>query len=653
MFLCILVGATAAQAIENPALRVQSPQAQTMTIRALQSIDQNQWTIGRNTIAATKDPLAAKLYYWLEFTQKNDVTNYTRLTQFIRNNPEWPGMTGLKVKAERNMPRTISNEEVIEWFRDYPPQTANGLDRYLSALLILGREPEAQKIIRDWWSQALSTRDEQKHLYSRYGGMIDHATHRKRLDALLFSQQYSNARAIADVLGKGYPELTEARIALAADKGDVNALIDKVPTSLKNDPGLRYERLKWRRVNDYDDGAIEILRNAPAYEDMQNPAEWWRERHIIIRRLMEQKKFKAAYFLAKDHKQKEGFAYAQAEWMAGWLALRFENKPTEAYQRFEALYQNVETPISKARAAYWAGRAAEAFNNIEIAQKWYRDAARFQTVYYGQLAGAKLGIKESLPNAAPPVLSALENEQFARNELMQAALLFHKAGMEQESTRFLYAFVDHIGTPTAYLYAAQTAANLNNYADAVRISKDATNEGLFLTAQSYPVITSQLRDIQVEWALVHGLIRQESMFDLNARSPVGALGLMQLMPATAKETARKLNVSHQDSWLTLRPSHNILLGSAYLDQMLRRFDNSYPLAIAAYNAGPGRVDNWLETFGDPRKGDVDWIDWLEMMPIYETRNYVQRVMEAVYVYRLRLNGVQKGHEYPIHIALAR
>ena len=631
---------------------MQSNAAQVQTVRALQSIKQNQWTIGRNTVAATKDPLAAKLYYWIELTEKDANTNYTRLTQFIRSNPEWPDIYKLKEKAEEDMPSDLGNREIVSWFNDYPPKTAKGIDRYMRALLTLGREPEAKAVIQNWWAEALSTRDEQKSLFSKYGGLIDKASHRKRFDKLLFSRQYTNARAIAGVLGKGYPELAEARIALAADKDGVNALIEKVPAELKNDPGLLYERLKWRRENDLDDRAIEILVHAPKLADMQNPKDWWRERHIIIRRLLEEKKFAAAYELVKNHKQKEGFAFAQAEWIAGWLALRFVNKPTEAYQRFESLYNGVETPVSKARAAYWAGRAAEAFKDKTLAEKWYRDAARFQTVYYGQLAGAKLGLKESLPNAAPPLITAADKSEFEKNELIQIAVLFHKAGMPRESTKFLKAFVEHLGTPKAYKFAAEKAAELHSYGDAVRISKDATKQGLFLTAQSYPLISSQLRDVKVEWALVHGLIRQESMFDVQAQSPVGALGLMQLMPATARETARKKGIPHQTSWLTLRPNHNVELGSAYMDELLRRYDNAYPLAIAAYNAGPGRVNSWLKTFGDPRKNEIDWIDWIELMPIYETRNYVQRVLEAVYVYRHRLEGEQRKPEFPIHVAFS-
>lgn len=358
--------------------------------------------------------------------------------------------------------------------------------------------------------------------------------------------------------------------------------------------------------------------------------------------------------LASQHRQKEGFSYSQAEWVAGWLALSFLNEPRKAYTHFGNLYKNVKTPVSRARGSYWAARAAERAGNSEAADKSYRIAAKYQTVYYGQLAGAKLGIKESLPNAAPPALSAQDRQSFERNELIRAAQYFAKRGKKKETSVFLSAFINANETSKAYRFAAEKAAAMKRNYDAVQISKKATAKGLFLTAQSYPVITDQLRGINnVEWALIHGLIRQESLFDNNARSPVGARGLMQLMPATAKETARKLGLNHRTDWLTSRPSHNIKLGSTYLNQMLNRYGGSYPMAIAAYNAGPGRVDKWIRTFGDPRTGKIDWIDWIELIPIYETRNYVQRVLESTYVYRLRLKDVQKPASGRIHVALAR
>ncbi|MFP4313938.1 MAG: lytic transglycosylase domain-containing protein [Alphaproteobacteria bacterium] len=629
-----------AKARENAIQQMQSKDVQRQTLMALQLIDKNVWDQARHKIAQTKDPLAAKLFYWLLYSRDIGPGHFLPLTRFIRQNPEWPGLRDLRLKAERNMPQDLPSRDVIAWFDDYAPLTPQGVDRYLSAILETGNKAKAREYLADWWANTPLAREDQKILFRKYNRYINTAAHHKRLDMLLFRGQYENALAIADVLGKGYPQLAKARIALARENQNVNALIAAVPAHLKNDAGLLYERLRWRRRNDMNSGAIEILERMPDIQAIQNPASWWRERHIIIRRFLEEKRYKEAYNLAAAHKQPSGLPFAQAEFMAGWLALRFLNKPTDAYQHFETLYAGVSTPVSKSRAAYWAGRAMQTVGNQELANKWYNNAAQFRTAFYGQIAAAELNIAGDLRSAAPPNLSAEDMAAFNKSELIQAARLFHFAGMRDTASDFILAFVRHYGDAKAYLYGAKLAAELERYHDSVRIAKEATRKGLFLTKQSYPVITDQLRGVHLEWALVHALIRQESVFDQDARSPVGALGLMQLMPATAEQVARKMGVSHSKSWLTMRPDHNIRLGSAYLQEMLERYEGAYPLAIAAYNAGPGRVDQWLEIYGDPRKGEVDIIDWIELMPIYETRNYVQRVIESTYIYRMRLKGQQ-------------
>jgi soluble lytic murein transglycosylase len=629
-----------------PPVQADNPQI----VRALQAMQQKQWSLARKLVHETRDPLAHKLYTWMYFREENAESDFTLLAQFIRGHADWPGMDKLREKAERGMPSRLSNAEVNAWFADYPPLTASGLDRYLGALIGTGRKAEAKKVITEWWAEKLTTRDDQKRIYMKYGGLLDTEAHRKRLDTLLFSGQTTNARAIAQVLGPGFPELTEARIGIAEDKPGINALIAKVPRNLQNDPGFLYERLRWRRKNNLDVEAMQILNNAPPPSQIQNPEDWWKERHIIIRRLLERRMYESSYILASEHGQKDGFAFAEAEWLAGWLALRYLNAPNKAAKHFEALFKNVSTPVSKARGAYWMGRTADQLKQAKTAEAWYREAAKYQTVFYGQLAGAELGLGNALPNAQAPDLSSADKAEMNKNDMVRASRLFQAAGMKKEASRFLAQFAESQGTPKAYRFAAEMASDMKQYYDAVKIAKEATNKGLFLTAQSYPVITDKLRNVNIEWALVHSLIRQESMFDTQAQSPVGATGLMQLMPATAKSVATKEGLPYSPTKLTTA-EYNIRLGTSYMDELLDRYRGSYPLAIAAYNAGPGRVDGWIKTFGDPRTNNMDLVDWIEMMPIYETRNYVQRVLESVYVYRLRLKGVQKDPAAEIHVAM--
>ncbi len=637
--------------------RGQTKDAQTMTVQALRLISDDKWEEAKALIAQSKDPLASKIYSWLllKSTNKDQWDNnlFISLSQFIRHNPHWPDVQKMKMRAELVMPDTLSNDEVIAWFEDFPPRSFVGMRRYMDALIINGKRDQAKEMLANWWASSEIYRSQQKQIVRDYNAYLTLDAHKKRCDTLLYKGDFGNALAIADLLGNGYPELARARMALAMDKNTgLGRLIDKVPKSLQNDPGLLYERLRWRRKRNLDNGALEILYKTPPADQVHNEfkEKWWQERHIIIRRLLEKGKHQQAYELASGHIQDDGFAYAQAEWLAGWLALRLIHRPTEAYERFTALYSQVTTPVSKARAAYWAGRAVEDMGQSAMAQDWYKKAAEFKMTFYGQMADAALLQENRLPQRSLPHLSSSQREIYERSELVKASDLFMEAGQTATSEDFIDAFLQTDETPKAYRFAAEHVAKNENYHMAVKFSKKAMSKGLFLTKQSYPTITKYLTRINyTEWALIHALIRQESMFDPNAKSSAGALGLMQLMPSTAHHVARKSGVPYQKVWLTSNPEYNIKLGSYFIAQLVDRYDGSYPLALAAYNAGPTRVNKWLELFGDPRKGEVDLIDWIELIPIYETRNYVQRVMEGVYMYRLRLKHIQKQPEKQLHV----
>jgi len=642
---------------DSPVNRLQTTQARLLTIEALRLSESGKWDKARDKIAQSKDPLAAKLYHWLLLsnTSKKDWTNklFLSLSQFIRRNPEWPNVNKLKLRAEGVMPETLPNSEVIAWYSHYNPKTSYGMGRYMDALIINGKDRQAKEFLSDWWASAKLSRAQQKKILKEYGSFLTLESHKKRFDILLLRKEYDNGLGMASFLGKGYYALAKARIALAKNRGSgLSALIAKVPDNLKNDAGLLYERLRWRRKRNLDDGAVEILYTLPANAHVNNPKDWWNERHIIIRRLLQDGKYQNAYELASRHIQHDGFSYAQAQWLAGWMALRFIHRPTEAYERFSALYAKVKMPVSKARAAYWAGRAAKDLGQSSMANDWYEKAGQYKTTFYGQLARSALSKKGQLPNTKLPYISNSQRKSYWKSELVQAYELFRVAGNKDISEGFLNSFLRSDETPKSYRFAAEMVAKRGNKNLAVKIAKKATGKGLFLTKQSYPTITKQLARINyAEWALVHAIIRQESMFDYGAKSGAGARGLMQLMPATARSMAKKVSMPYKKTWLTDNPKYNMTLGSYYISKLVERYDGSYPLAIAAYNAGPGRVDGWLKDFGDPRLGKVNLIDWIELIPIYETRNYVQRVLEGVYVYRLRLKNIQMQPVSQLHVAI--
>jgi soluble lytic murein transglycosylase len=597
---------------------------------ALSAMQEEDWVKARSLVQQSRQPVLAKMYEWVLYQDDFTGLPFERITAFLKNNPHWPGQEKIQASAERNMPPTYSAASRMAWFHTYPPVTGEGIAAMGDAYISSGRQKEFVPLLAKVWPKAEMSADLQKKLTTAYGSILSRDTHRRRIDELLFAQKYTLARTLAAQIGKGYPDLVEARISLAEMKPDVAFRLAKISSSLQTDPGLLYERLKWRRKKDQDAGAIEILDHAPEASLITNPEGWWKERNILARRMIEEKNFRAAYRLTSDHEMMDGSEYAEAEWLSGWLALRFLKNPQKAAEHFEGMYAKVKTAVSRSRGAYWAGRAAESMGRKDVAQKWFSQAASYTKTYYGQVAARHIGEKKLPP--VPVMASAADEAAIANSDLFQAIVLTHAASFDGMRGRLVGALLNNISRPGEYKALAQQLAKMNLKSEALRVAKKAAGENLFLGGEGYPSITPLFSGLNVDMALGHAVIRQESLFDPRVKSSAGAMGLMQLMPGTAKEVAQKRGWDHRNEWLTSQPKHNVLLGSAYLNDLLERFGGSYPLAIAAYNAGPRNVWNWIEDFGDPRKGDVDWIDWIELIPIYETRNYVQRVMENYVVY---------------------
>ena len=601
------------------------------------------WAAARAASISAKDPLGSRVFYWLVCTKKSanivwQPSDFYNLSQFVEQSKGWPHISKIVLMAEKAMPDTLSNEQVIEWFDKYPPRTSGGMDRYVSALIAYGDEKRAREVLRIWWGSSLLPSKDQKKMYAKYSKWLDNNAHTARMDSLLFAGYNQSAIALSQWMGGGYPLLVRARIILAKNKGGESDAIKRVPKNLQNNAGLMYERLRWRRKHNLDKGAVVILLNPPPIDKIQNPKDWWKERHIEIRRLTEKNDYKTAYRVAKDHGQKSGVSFSQGEFLSGWLALRFLHDAPLAFNHFEKLYYGVSTPVSRARAAYWAGRASRDMGRDDIADKWFKVAADVPMRFYGQLAAAELASKENkkMPDFSSPKVSQQDKNRFSADDRIKAAKMLHAAGLDKSAGDFLRAFADGSASASAYAYAADLALRMDLTYEAVAITKKAEKKGLAMGKKAWPVLRysySKKAYKSVDRALLHAIIRQESVFNPRAKSPSGAIGLMQVMPSTAKYTAKKYGIRYSKKALISDPSYNVAIGSRYLDYLLKRYDGSVPLAVAAYNAGPGNVDAWIKTFGDPRKSNIDSIDWIELIPVYETRNYVQRVLENRYVYK--------------------
>jgi len=494
-----------------------------------------------------------------------------------------------------------------------------------------------------------------------FGDVLEPEDHSARLDRLLWDNRRSAAQRQRDRLGQGRRALADARLRLMAQRGGVDAAVDRVPSWLENDPGLYYERVRWRRRKDMDQDAAQLLLRYTG--DLVRAERWWSEREILARRFLRDGDPAMAYRLVQKHGLTDVAKRAHAEFMAGWIALRFLNDPHTAFGHFSTLYDLVSYPISRARGAYWAGRAAEAAGKKDIAKQWYRSAAGHSTTFYGQLAADRLGMTNPPPTGHENRIDATEAEAFERDDLVRLVRLLiglketrvpiagdeMPADPDHSPMTFLASlsdeealipFLRHIAwrseSATEWIKAAQLARDAGRTEIAVYIARRAAQQGVVLRDLGYPTM-AVAGDLPLDSALLHALVRQESAFDPAARSRAGARGLMQLMPSTARKIARELSIKgHSTRRLTDDPHHNLVLGSAYLEARLAQYEGSMVMALAAYNAGPHRVDKWLEENGDPRKSLDAAIDWIEAIPFSETRNYVQRILETLPIYRWKL-----------------
>ena len=603
---------------------------------ALEATSLGAWDAARQMAGQASDPTLAKIVDWIDMSNEGGDADFAAITQFIGANPDWPDQTGLRIQAERRMPSSLPAADVIAWFTDNPPIGVQGSLRYAEALAAAGRQAEAEAFVRERWrSITLSAQGEQEFL-SRVGVYLTEEDQLARLETLLWDGRESEARRQMARVDAGRRALAEARLALANRSAGVDAVLRRVPSRLQNDEGLVFERLRWRRRADLTDGALEMLARQP--DTLTRPRLWWTERNILARRLFNAGAYRSAYDIASGHRQTEGFPKSQAEWLSGWIALRFLSEPATALRHFQELYGNVTSPISLARGAYWSARANESLGNAAEAERWYRAAAEHPIAFYGQLAADRLGRPTVPALPSDPLLSQTEAAAFEASELVRAARAFHQLGEDGRTDLFIRRLGLNATTLADLVPVGQLALDLGRPNLSVWAGKQRFFDGEVLFGVGYPERPLSTADTRVEPALVHGLIRRESEFDPEAVSPAGARGLMQLMPTTARAVARQEGLPYQEARLTNDPDYNIRLGSRFLGDMVAQFNGSYVLAIAAYNAGPSRITRWLERHGDPRRGDVDMIDWIERIPIYETRNYVQRVLEDAQVYRLRLGG---------------
>ena len=591
-------------------------------------------------------PVAADLVDWIYFREGGAAEDPRRIASFLAKRKNWPNSRTLRNTIEAAI---FSGKGGPGFARDYfataEPRTGAGMIARGALALRGGNAGEARKWLSRAWREKTLDKTTERRVLSLCSNCITASDEKARLDAMIYKGAYKPALRAANRLGKDKVRLAEARIAAVRGLRKTNAAIKRVPAALKSDLGLRHSQIRYlRRKAAYGDARKLLLTVPEDHKKLVAPGSWWTERRILARHALgvggRAGKAREAYRLAAAHGYSKGSNFAEGEFLAGWIALRFLGEPKTALTHFKRLRAGVRRAASISRAEYWLGRAKSASGDQDGARAHYEAASVKSRSFYGQLASEMLGgVALLLDLPANARITAEDRASFDVRPMVQAARLLGAANATDLAGRFVSALSYRIRKPGEYALLARLAEGLSLPHVAVRVGKVALSRNVPLLAAAYPLDNFPVpAGTSVEKALLGGLARQESEFNWRASSRVGARGLMQIMPATAKDIAKNHNLPLSLRRLVEDPIYNVAMGEAYLGELIDRFDGSYILAIAGYNAGPGRVREWIEHYGDPRTAAIDPLDWMETIPFGETRSYVQRVLENLQIYRARIAG---------------
>ncbi len=606
------------------------------------ALDRRAFSLAKSTASTVEAPIAQSLAKWYYFYAEDPLLNVQDADAFLDTHVDWPALSKIQRHAESRITNTTRPRTILDFFDNRDPLTGDGKRHLARALLSNGDREAAILHIRDAWVNDRFTAQEEKRLLSQYRSFLTKEDHAARVDRLLFARQVTNARRVFAYLSPADRRRAETRASLLLQANSAAASFDRLSNDDRLDPGVLHAAVRYFRRKKEEPRALILSRQAPDDPTkLRNPARWWDERQLLMRWALKNKLYAEAYAAAANHGLEPGSGdFAEAEFNAGWIALRFLDDATRAEKHFAALAGNVDTPISLSRGLYWLGRAAEAAGDKEKANRRFADASKYVYSYYGQLAAEKIGgAPLNLAFQPSPPASPAEKAKFASRPTAQALRILTEVGDARTFLIFGYHLDGQLDSPGEYLEFADVAKRLAATHVTVRAGKAGIRRGSFAPEVAYPTI--YIPEEASRFAppeLILGLSRQESEFNARAYSRAGARGLMQLIPSTAQLTARKERLPYRRSALLNDPNYNMTIGAAHVSHLLTKYNGNYAMVFSAYNAGPHRVTRWVEEFGDPRSDAVDPIDWVEQIPFSETRNYVQRVLENMQVYRSRLGG---------------
>jgi soluble lytic murein transglycosylase len=580
---------------------------------------------------------------WAILRSDDNGAPFSRYAAFIADNPNWPSIGFLRRRAEsmlwveRGPPAAT-----IAFFAKQPPITAKGHLALARAYLAQGNRGAAQAHARAAWHDEPMSADLEAQALDAFRELLTSADHKARMDMRLYVGDNEAGLRAANRAGGHAVAIAKARIAVNRKAGNTKALLEAVPAAARNDLGYVFSRAQWlRRQDKATEAAALLLATRQDPSQAVDADQWWIERRVLARKLLDLGDFKSAYRIARDAVPPEKENYrVEHQFTAGWIALRFVNDPAAAMAHFSRISEGVSNPISLSRAGYWQGRAAEALGRTAEARRHYQDAARYPTAYYGQLARARLGMTDIVLRQ-PPSLAGEPRAAAGLLEAVRAVEILYAIGERDLVVPIAADLGDRAGDAAALAAIGEHAARNNDARSTLLVGKAALGRGHPLEYYAFPTIgIPDYRAIgpAVDRSVVYSIARQESTFHQRTVSSAKAMGLMQVTPPAGRHIAKKFSVTYEEKRLLNDPVYNVQFGAAEIGELLEDYRGSYIMSFAGYNAGRGRVREWVARFGDPRDPKVDPVDWVERIPFSETRNYVQRVMENLQVYRVRFGG---------------
>jgi soluble lytic murein transglycosylase len=584
-----------------------------------------------------QDTVGRKLVEWAILRSDGNGASSARYLAFINANPNWPSVGLMRRRAESMMWTELQDyAEVRAYFAKNPPLTARGHFAFARARLAQGDRAGAQAEIRDAWRNEAFPADVEQKVLETFGSLLAAADHQARMNMRLYAEDVDGGLRNAARAGSDAQAIAKARVAVIKKAGNAKAALDAVPSSARRDLGYIFSLAQWLRRNDKETEAGEVILSAPRDPSQSiDTDQWWVERRLAARNMLDAGEPAKAYRIARDAVPPERSNYrAEHQFTAGWIALRFLKDPATALPHFARIAEDSEQSITLARAHYWLGRTYEAQGRNSEARNHYQTAAQYPTAYYGQLAAARLNLRNITLRSPPP-------RPVGSHEIVRGMEMLYAVGQRDMVTGAAADLGDRSTDASALAAIGDVAARNGDARTMLLMGKAALGRGLPLETYAFPTIGMPNYTAigpAVEKPLVYAIARQESTFNQKTISSARAMGLMQVTPAAGKYVSKKFNVTYNEKRLLSDPIYNVQLGAAELGDLLADYRGSYILTFAGYNAGRGRIRDWLARFGDPRDPKVDPVDWVERIPFSETRNYVQRVMENMQVYRIRFGG---------------